>query len=109
MLPGLRDPRARWLRSITSTWRTVWPWRRYRSLGADKLGITLNLTNALPNTPSDPADVEAARRIDALFNRMYPRAHPAVAVPGGPACTMCGIFGLAEIIRADDLEVIGGG
>jgi beta-glucosidase len=36
-----------------------------------RLGITLNLTNAVPNDPTDPVDLEAARRIDALWNRMY--------------------------------------
>ncbi|MEF3402739.1 glycoside hydrolase family 1 protein [Agromyces sp. CCNWLW203] len=36
-----------------------------------RLGITLNLTNAVPNDPADPVDREAARRIDALWNRMY--------------------------------------
>ena len=36
-----------------------------------QLGITLNLTNAVPNDPTDPVDLDAARRIDALWNRMY--------------------------------------
>ncbi|SEA32734.1 GH1 family beta-glucosidase [Leifsonia sp. 21MFCrub1.1] len=36
-----------------------------------KLGITLNLTTAVPNDPADPVDREAARRIDGLWNRMY--------------------------------------
>ena len=42
-----------------------------RALGAQQLGITLNLTNALPDDPSDPVDVDAARRIDALWNRAF--------------------------------------
>ncbi|WP_291055946.1 family 1 glycosylhydrolase [Herbiconiux sp.] len=44
---------------------------RLRELGAPNLGITLNLTNAVPQNPSDPVDVEAARRIDALNNRIF--------------------------------------
>ncbi|GIT81347.1 beta-glucosidase [Leifsonia sp. LS1] len=36
-----------------------------------RLGITLNLTTAVPNDPADPADLDAARRIDGLWNRMY--------------------------------------
>ncbi|KQX05282.1 MULTISPECIES: glycoside hydrolase family 1 protein [unclassified Leifsonia] len=36
-----------------------------------QIGITLNLTNAVPNNPTDPVDLEAARRIDGLWNRMY--------------------------------------
>ncbi len=40
--------------------------------GADlHCGITLNLTNALADNPEDPADVDAARRIDGLWNRMF--------------------------------------
>jgi len=45
--------------------------RRLRELGAQQLGITLNLTNAVPADPRDPVDLDAARRIDGLFNRMY--------------------------------------
>ncbi|MFF1635869.1 GH1 family beta-glucosidase [Leifsonia sp. NPDC058248] len=36
-----------------------------------RIGITLNLTTAVPNDPADPADREAARRIDGLWNRMF--------------------------------------
>jgi len=35
------------------------------------LGITLNLTVADPVDPTDPADVDAARRIDGQFNRWF--------------------------------------
>jgi beta-glucosidase len=42
-----------------------------RERGAAQLGITLNLTNAVPDDPSDPADLDAARRIDALWNRAF--------------------------------------
>jgi len=42
-----------------------------RARGAEKLGITLNLTNAVPNDPTDPVDLDAARRLDALWNRAY--------------------------------------
>ena len=42
-----------------------------RARGAEKLGITLNLTNAVPNDPNDPVDLDAARRLDALWNRAY--------------------------------------
>lgn len=41
------------------------------SAAALRVGITLNLTNAVPNDPTDPADREAARRIDGLWNRMF--------------------------------------
>ncbi len=42
-----------------------------RARGAQELGITLNLTNAVPNDPTDPVDLDAARRLDALWNRAY--------------------------------------
>ena len=42
-----------------------------RARGAEQLGITLNLTNAVPADPDDPADLDAARRIDALWNRAF--------------------------------------
>ena len=36
-----------------------------------KLGLTLNFTVADPVDPSNPSDVEAARRIDGQMNRMF--------------------------------------
>ncbi len=43
---------------------------RRRDSGAD-LGITLNLTVADPHDPDDSLDRDAARRIDALHNRVF--------------------------------------
>ncbi|RHW23561.1 beta-glucosidase [Nocardioides immobilis] len=43
---------------------------RRRDTGAD-LGITLNLTVAEPFDPSEPADVDAAHRVEHLWNRMF--------------------------------------
>ena len=42
-----------------------------RARGAETIGITLNLTNAVPRDPSDPADLDASRRIDGMFNRLF--------------------------------------
>lgn len=36
-----------------------------------RLGVSLNLTVPDPYDPADPADVDAARRIDALHNRLF--------------------------------------
>jgi beta-glucosidase len=47
-----------------------------------RLGITLNLTTAVPNDPEDPVDLEAARRIDGLWNRMYLEPLLLGAYPG---------------------------
>ena len=42
-----------------------------RSRGADRLGLSLNLTVPDPSDPGDAVDVDAARRIDALHNRLF--------------------------------------
>lgn len=42
-----------------------------RGAGAARLGITLNLTNAVPLDPSNAEDLDAARRVDALWNRAF--------------------------------------
>lgn len=42
-----------------------------RARGVDQIGITLNLTNAIPHDPTDPVDIDAARRLDAIWNRAY--------------------------------------
>lgn len=43
-----------------------------RSRGDDvRFGLSLNLTVPDPSDPSDPVDVDAARRIDALHNRLF--------------------------------------
>jgi beta-glucosidase len=45
--------------------------QRLRELGAQNIGITLNLTNSIPLDPADPVDVEAARRFDGLQNTIF--------------------------------------
>ncbi|GAA5106180.1 GH1 family beta-glucosidase [Alloalcanivorax gelatiniphagus] len=42
-----------------------------RARGADRLGLSLNLTVPDPSDPDDPVDVDAARRIDSLHNRLF--------------------------------------
>ena len=70
-----------------------------------RLGITLNLTNAVPNDPADPVDLEAARRIDAIWNRMY--LEP-ILLGAYPADLMEDVrdYGLAACIQDGDLEQI---
>ncbi len=74
--------------------------------GADmKLGITLNLTNAVPDDPSDPADLDAARRHDGLFNRIFLEplllgAYPADVLEDVKE------YDLQQWIHDGDLEVI---
>ena len=78
---------------------------RLRELGAEQIGITLNLTNAVPNDPKDPVDLEAARRIDALWNRMYLDPILRGAYPEDLLEDVKGL-GLAEAIEPGDLEII---
>ncbi|MGP9527017.1 GH1 family beta-glucosidase [Glutamicibacter sp. AOP5-A2-18] len=79
--------------------------QRLRELGAQEIGITLNLTNAVPNDPSDPVDLEAARRVDALWNRMY---LDPVLRGSYPADLLEDVshLGLAQLIQPGDLEQI---
>ncbi len=79
--------------------------QRLRALGAQELGITLNLTNAVPNDPSDPVDQEAARRIDALWNRMYLDPLLKGSYPEDLLEDVSD-YGLAELIQPGDLETI---
>ncbi|WP_104107809.1 GH1 family beta-glucosidase [Nocardioides sp. 616] len=39
--------------------------------GDERLGVSLNFTVADPHDPADPVDVDAARRVDALHNRLF--------------------------------------
>ena len=57
-----------------------------RRRGADdELGITLNLTVADPHDPDDELDRDAARRIDALHNRVFLDPMLRGALPERPA------------------------
>ena len=71
--PGLMDPAAGLAAIHHQHLAHGLAAQRLRDRGGDdaKLGITLNLTNAVPNDPSDPADLDAARRHDGLFNRIF--------------------------------------
>ncbi|PFG29308.1 GH1 family beta-glucosidase [Paramicrobacterium agarici] len=79
---------------------------RLRELGAESLGITLNLSNSIPLDENDPVDVEAARRFDVLQNRVF--LEPIVT--GAYADdTLADLeqFGLRERIQPGDMEIIG--
>ena len=104
--PGLRDPRAALAAVHHQHLAHGLAVEALRDLGADSLGITLNLTNAVPNAPADPVDVEAARRIDALCNRMY--LEP-ILLSQYPADLLEDVrdYGLAELIQGGDLKIIG--
>ncbi|MHA7133278.1 GH1 family beta-glucosidase [Oerskovia turbata] len=69
------------------------------------LGITLNFTVADPLDPSDPGDVDAARRIDGQFNRIF--LDPVIKGEY-PADVLADVeeYGLAEHIQDGDLAII---
>ena len=76
-----------------------------RSRGVDRLGITLNFTVADPADPENPADVDAARRIDGLHNRLFLEpivrgAYPADVVADTEH------LGWTDVVLDGDLETI---
>ncbi len=73
-----------------------------------ELGITLNLTTAIPRDAEDPVDVDAARRVDALWNRAFLDPLLRGAYPEDLLQDVAGL-GLTEAIRDGDLEVINQG
>ncbi len=77
-----------------------------RDLGAEKVGITLNLTTAVPNDPTDPVDRDAARRIDALWNRMFLEPILLSKYPDDLLRDVARL-GLDSSVRPGDLELIG--
>jgi beta-glucosidase len=76
-----------------------------RSRGADRLGVTLNFTVADPADPQAPGDVDAARRIDGLHNRLFLEpivqgAYPADVVADTEH------LGWTDVVLDGDLETI---
>ncbi len=69
------------------------------------LGITLNFTVADPADPEDPADVDAARRIDAQFNRVFLEPVLRGAYPEDLLEDVAP-YGLLDHVRDGDLTII---
>ncbi|MEN2738555.1 family 1 glycosylhydrolase [Microbacterium sp. X-17] len=81
---------------------------RDRSL---ELGITINLTVADPVDAADPADADAARRIDGQFNRwfldpLFRGAYPADVLDDFRTVDAAAVALLEEAVRDGDLETI---
>jgi len=70
-----------------------------------QLGITLNLTNAIPADAADPIDVDAARRVDALWNRAFLDPILEGSYPDDLIQDV-GELGLSAVIQPGDLEII---
>jgi beta-glucosidase len=71
-----------------------------------KLGITLNLTNAIPADANDPVDIEAARRVDALWNRAFLNPILESEYPADLLQDVAG-FGFEAVVQDGDLDIIG--
>jgi beta-glucosidase len=69
------------------------------------LGITLNLTVADPLDATDPADLDAARRIDGQFNRFFLDPIFRGAYPEDVLRDVAGL-GLDSVVQPGDLDVI---
>ncbi|RLK52307.1 GH1 family beta-glucosidase [Microbacterium telephonicum] len=86
--------------------------RELRSRDASlNLGITLNLTVAEPADPQNPADVDAARRIDGQFNRwfldpVFRGSYPADIVEDIRAVDAAAIDALEAATHEGDLATI---
>jgi beta-glucosidase len=76
-----------------------------RELGAQHLGITLNLSNSIPRDSQDPVDLDAARRFDSLQNRIFLDPILRGAYPEDSLRDLAP-FGLPDVILPGDLEVI---
>ena len=76
--PGLTDPTPASRRCTTSTSPTASPCEELRARGpGEKLGITLNLTNAVPNDPSRPGRPRRGPPHRRTLEPRVPRAAPA--------------------------------
>ena len=86
--------------------------RELRSRDGDlNLGITLNHTVADPADPRNPADVDAARRVDGQFNRwfldpIYRGQYPADIVEDVRAVDADAVARFEDAIHDGDLETI---
>ena len=69
------------------------------------LGITLNLTVADPVDPTDPLDLDAARRIDGQFNRFFLDPIFRGSYPDDVLEDVAGL-GFESVVRFGDLEII---
>ncbi|PPL18930.1 GH1 family beta-glucosidase [Microterricola pindariensis] len=106
--PGRRDPRATVAAIHHQHLAHGLAVNRLRALSDEPLqiGITLNLSNAIPLDAADPVDLEAARRFDLLQNRVFLEPIVTGAYPED-AYTDLEQFGIRDVIQDGDLEIIG--
>ncbi|SEB45251.1 beta-glucosidase [Paramicrobacterium humi] len=104
--PGRQDPRAAVAAIHHQHLAHGLAVTRLRELGAEQIGITLNLSNAIPLDATDPVDLEAARRFDVLQNRVF--LDPVVTGRyADDTLEDLEPFGLRELIHPGDMALIG--
>ncbi len=70
-----------------------------------RLGLTLNLTPVEPARPESPGDLEAVRKVDGQFNRIFLDPIFRGSYPTDVLADVAGL-GLEQKIRPGDLEII---
>ncbi|MBD8043771.1 beta-glucosidase [Arthrobacter sp. Sa2BUA2] len=104
--PGRQDPRAAVAAVHHQHLAHGMAVTELRELGAEQIGITLNLSNSIPRDPADPVDREAARLFDSLQNRIFLEPILRGAYPEDSLKDL-EPFGLHDLIRPGDMETIG--
>ncbi len=104
--PGRQDPRAAVAAVHHQHLAHGMATAELRSLGAEQVGITLNLSNSIPRDPVDPVDLEAARLFDSLQNRIFLDPILRGAYPEDSLRDL-EPFGLHELILPGDMQIIG--
>ncbi|GAA3438293.1 GH1 family beta-glucosidase [Kutzneria kofuensis] len=100
--PGRREPRA----AAAAVHHLLLAHGLARSIIRSNVSITLNLYPVDPVNPDDPVDVDAARRVDGLQNRLF---LDPVLCGRYPADVLADLepLGFADHIRSGDLALIG--
>ena len=104
--PGRQDPRAAVAAVHHQHLAHGMATAELRSLGAEQVGITLNLSNSIPRDPTDPVDLEAARLFDSLQNRIFLDPILRGAYPEDSLRDL-EPFGLHDLILPGDMQIIG--
>ena len=104
--PGRQDPRAAVAAVHHQHLAHGMATAELRSLGAEQIGITLNLSNSIPRDPADPVDLEAARLFDSLQNRIFLDPILRGAYPEDSLRDL-EPFGLHDLILPGDMQIIG--
>ena len=104
--PGRQDPRAAVAAVHHQHLAHGMAVSELRSLGAEQVGITLNLSNSIPRDPADPVDLEAARLFDSLQNRIFLDPILRGAYPEDSLRDL-EPFGLHDLILPGDMQIIG--